>query len=90
MTTVGVNLMEQIASIVSTEVLKIAQRKIPALAAVEPQQHLIDDLRLDSLDIAELVAVLEMALHRDPFASSLSISDCPTVGKLSEAYSSCA
>ena len=77
----------EIRATVSAAVLGIAKRRNPALAAVEPHHHLIEDLQFDSLDIAELVAGLEMALRLDPFSNlTLSLTDCSTVGALCDAY----
>ncbi len=79
--------MTDVRSAVAAAILRIAERKQPELRGVEPNQHLIEDLQLDSLDIAELVATLEMTLNIDPFSSSsLSITDCPTVEALCSAY----
>jgi acyl carrier protein len=48
--------------------------------------RLTADLGLESLDIAELVAVLELELGADPFVESASIADAQTVGELVAIY----
>ena len=44
------------------------------------------DLGFSSLDIAELVALLEMELGVDPFAEGVSIMDVRTISQLYEVY----
>jgi hypothetical protein len=53
---------------------------------VELQHRLAGDLRLASLDLAELVAILELELAVDPFAAGASIADIRTVGDLVGLY----
>lgn len=53
---------------------------------IEPRHRLAADLGLESLDIAELVAVLELELDADPFVESASIADARSVGDLIEIY----
>jgi len=44
------------------------------------------DLGLGSLDLAQLVAILEMKLQVDPFEHMVAITDVRTVGDLCQAY----
>lgn len=55
---------------------------------VELQDHfgIVRDLGFSSLDIAELIALLEMDLGVDPFAEGVSIMDVRTIGQLHEVY----
>jgi len=79
--------MQDVRDAVSAAILEIAKRKNPSLVAVEPHQHLIMDLQLDSLDIADLVSGLELQLGLDPFGSlTHSIMDCATVEAFCNAY----
>lgn len=79
--------MQDVRDTVSAAVLEIAKRKNSSLVIVEPHQHLIIDLQLDSLDIAELVSGLELQLGLDPFGSlTHSIMDCATVEGFCSAY----
>lgn len=52
-------------------------------------RRLITDLGLKSLDLAQLVALLEYSLRVDPFARLVSITDVRTVGDLCLAYEKC-
>ena len=55
---------------------------------VEPQdQHkVVKELGFSSLDVAQLIAVLEMELNVDPFAQGVSLMDVATVADLVRAY----
>jgi acyl carrier protein len=64
--------------------LSVVQRRNGASATVTTDQPL-QTLGLDSLDLAQLVAVLEAELGLDPFASR-SIASIRTVGVLCRAY----
>jgi len=64
--------------------VQIARRRDPSLEAVTLEQPLAS-LGLDSLDLAQLVATLEVELGVDPFATR-SIAGLRTVGDLCDAY----
>lgn len=66
-------------------VLDLAKRHNPALTAVTADQVLTTQLRLESLDLAQLVAVLEDQLGVDPFATA-TMATVRTVGDLCAAY----
>ena len=71
---------------VGEAVLQVAAHRTPAPAEVQREQRLIADLGFDSMDIAELLAILEMKLGYDPFAASAAIADVHTVGDLIAVY----
>lgn len=75
-----------VAQAVLSAVAQIAARKSPPPAEVGPGQALVRDLGFDSLDIAELVATLEVELACDPFAADAVIADARTVGDLCAIY----
>jgi acyl carrier protein len=52
---------------------------------ITPQHVIVDELGLDSLDVAELVARLEDLLGVDPFATT-AITSVRTVADLCAAY----
>jgi len=53
---------------------------------LDEEQLLVDQLGLTSLDLARLVAVLEMELDTDPFSDEVPITSVRTVGDLMNAY----
>jgi acyl carrier protein len=65
-------------------IVSVAQRRNAGLTTVTAEQPL-NTLGLDSLDMAQLVAMLEAELGLDPFAST-AISNVRTVGDLCDAY----
>ncbi|MDV9169320.1 phosphopantetheine-binding protein [Streptomyces sp. W16] len=53
---------------------------------LDEDQLLVDQLGLTSLQLARLVAVLEIELDSDPFSDEVPITAVRTVGDLLEAY----
>ncbi len=49
--------------------------------------NLVHDLGFSSLDLAQLVAILEMELDFDPFSEGASIEELKTVGDVCRIYS---
>jgi acyl carrier protein len=80
--------MDHLERIVQEIVLRVVREKSPETTCVENGQGLTAGLGLDSLDIARLIAVLELKLGVDPFASLVAITDVRTVGDLCAAYRS--
>ncbi len=64
----------------------LAARSGGKVDVIKKDQKLVGDLGLGSLDIAELVAVLEGDVGFDPFARGASIAGVRTVGDLVELY----
>jgi acyl carrier protein len=64
---------------------ELAQRHDPQLVEIRPEQVIVDELGLESLDVAQLVAVLEDRLGVDPFATT-AITSVRTVSDLCAAY----
>ena len=78
--------MENLEQIIQETVLQIAQQKSEDITEVNSEHKLNADLGLTSLDLAQLVAILEMKLDADPFAKLVSITSIRTVGDLWDAY----
>lgn len=72
----------------------LANKARDPAALVEPsaitEAVTFSDLRVSSLDLAELVSNLETAFEVDPFAERVAITSLRTVGDLCDAYLSCA
>ncbi len=79
--------MKELESTVCQIVLQIARRRQVNLERVLPAHNIIKDLGLESLELAELVAILDMETGREPFAKDVSIVSIQTVGDLCHAYS---
>ena len=78
--------MNDLETAVCQTILQIARERNQSLTEVSLQHTLIADLGLSSLDLAELVALLEMKTGKDPFSNDVSISTVKTVGDLCRAY----
>ena len=67
----------------------VVREKSPEIEAVGPDQLLVDDLGLRSLDLARIIAKLEMKLGVDPFAELVPVTSIRTPGDLCAAYAKC-
>ena len=78
--------MDQLERTIHELVLRVVREKFPETAGIENGQGLTSGLGLDSLDIARIIAVIELQLGVDPFASLFAVTDMRTVGDLCTAY----
>ena len=67
-------------------VTKVVRDRSPDAPEVAPHHGLTTELGLESLDLARIVASLELELEADPFSSLVPITDVRTVGDLVSAY----
>jgi acyl carrier protein len=67
----------------------IVRAKSPEIESVRPDQLLVEDLGLRSLDLARIVAKLEIKLGVDPFAELVAVTSIRTAGDLCAAYAKC-
>ena len=63
----------------------ISEKCLPAMPCVGTQT-LVDDLGLESLDIATIIARLELDLGVEPFIEEFSITDIRTIADLIFAF----
>jgi acyl carrier protein len=54
--------------------------------AITDTSEIVRDLGFTSLDVAELIAVLEMELDVDPFSNGVSLMDVRTYGDFCAVY----
>jgi acyl carrier protein len=78
--------MDKIEQKVHEVVRRVSQQRSAALPSVENRHRLTGELGLTSLDIARVIAILEMELGVDPFTRHAAITDMRTLGDLCEAY----
>lgn len=64
----------------------IVRRKNASGVDIKPEDHITEELGFGSLDMAELVATLEMKLGFDPFADGASIASVRTVADIVALY----
>jgi acyl carrier protein len=79
------NLNETILAVVRG----VVKERTPDVSEVRPDQSLVEDLGLRSLDLARIVAKLEAKLDADPFSELVSITSIRTPGDLCAAYAKC-
>lgn len=77
--------VQEIEAVVREEVMQIVQEVSAEIEFVDDASNLLE-LGLRSLDLARLVASLEMRTGLDPFAAHVSITSVRTLGDLSRAY----
>jgi acyl carrier protein len=73
-------------AVIEAAVLSIVNEVAEPRENLSPEDLLVDHLGLRSLDLARIVAVLEVELGLDPFSELVPITDVRTVGDLSGAY----
>ncbi len=78
--------MSETSEAVHEAVLEVVQMVRPETESIDDSQRLREDLSLSSLDLAQLVAMLEMAIGVDPFAKHTSLTSVATVGDLCRVY----
>jgi acyl carrier protein len=66
-------------------VLSVARQRNPGTTGIRPEQSLSADLGFESLDLAQVVAELEVRLGLDPFARHAA-SRVRTAGDLAALY----
>lgn len=71
---------------VEAALLEIVNEVAGPVEHLDEDQLLVDQLGLESLHLARLVAVLEMELDLDPFSDEVPITSVRTVGDLLQAY----
>ena len=67
----------------------VVREKSAGSSPSSADQTLVDDLGLRSLDLARIIAKLELKLGVDPFAEMVAVTSIRTVGDLCAAYASC-
>jgi acyl carrier protein len=81
-------MQSDITSTVISVVAEVVRRHRPDQGELHDGQALVDDLGIDSMDLAVIVATLELRTRCDPFAERVSIARVRTVGDLCRAYQS--
>lgn len=68
---------------------KVAREKKLDPGGVHAGQGLVSDIGFKSIDLARIVAILEIRLNADPFSKLVPITSIQTVGDLVKAYQLC-
>ena len=81
--------MEHVEQIVCDVIAKVAEEKKLDLEKVLKTQKLVGDIGFKSIDLARIIAILEIKLDVDPFSKLVPITSIQTVGDLCNAYQLC-
>jgi acyl carrier protein len=81
--------MEKIRETIENAIKSIQEQQSYRKVELRDDLRLTKDLGFSSLDIAQLIALLELELEVDPFSQGFSISDIGTIGSLSNVYMQC-
>ncbi len=78
--------MNNIKATINEVLREIQNQNDYELVTLSEEKVIVEDLGFTSLDVAQLVASLEMELDLDPFAEDMSILDIHTIGGLYVVY----
>jgi acyl carrier protein len=81
--------MQDLKQIIYATIQSVMEDLDFAVTAIHDHDALVDDLGLKSLDLARIVAILELKIEVDPFAELVSVTSIRTVGDLCAAYAQC-
>lgn len=79
--------MSEVKGTILSVIREIQERNNYPLKEISDDTMIVKNLGFTSLDVAELVAVLEMELGVDPFSQGVSIMNIHTAGELFSVYS---
>ncbi len=79
---------QQITNIIFEEISNILEGRDGEAIPIENEHRLNENLGFSSLDLAQLVSVLDMEMEADPFDSLVSVTSIRTVEDLCNAYES--
>ncbi len=79
--------MTKIDELIASVVHSIQEQHGLAPGELTPQTSLIQDLGFSSLDIAQMVAMMESQTGIDPFAAGATLDQISTVESLTKLYS---
>ena len=81
--------MDQLKQQIYATVQSVVSEEGIDVSEIHDHDALGDDLGLKSIDIARIIAMLELQLAVDPFAELVPITSVRTVGDLWAAYAKC-
>jgi acyl carrier protein len=81
--------VQDLSQVVHAVIRLVAEEESIPLKTLRNELKLVDDIGLKSLDLARVVAKLELTLGVDPFAELVPITSIRTVGDLCAAYARC-
>lgn len=80
--------MKDVYEILKKSIAAIQDQQNYAKVDIQSESNLANDLGFASLDIAQLVAMMEGELEMDPFANGATLDQVSTVNDMVKLYSS--
>lgn len=77
---------ESVESMVLDTIRNVGWQRGMDVPDLRPRLRLVDELGFKSLDVARMIAMLELRLGLDPFSRLISVTNVRTVGDLCNAY----
>ncbi len=81
--------MDEVKEVILAVLRGVVREKSLEIEAIAADQSLVEDLGLTSLDLARIIAKLELKLGVDPFSSLVPVTSIRTAGDLCGAYAKC-
>jgi acyl carrier protein len=81
--------MQHIEQIVHAVLQQVGREKSLTVDELKNDAKLVDEIGFRSIDLARILAILELKLGIDPFASLVPITSVRTVADLCAAYAQC-
>ncbi len=81
--------LETVEQVVNEVIVKVAREKKLELDRVHSSQKLVGDIGFKSIDLARIIAIMEIKLSVDPFSKLVPFTSIQTVGDLCDAYQLC-
>jgi hypothetical protein len=78
--------MSEVRAKVFEVVLEVVRENHPEIIVLRPGDRIVQDLGLRSLDLARIVAKLEVDLGRDPFVQHVALTSIRVLADLCDAY----
>lgn len=81
--------MSEVKSVIHEVLLEVAEEEELGLSEIHGDEKLVEDLGLQSLTMARILAILEGRLGVDPFSQHVAVTSVRTVNDLCNAYEQC-
>lgn len=80
---------QRVNEVVYAALQRVAQERAIPTERIKAHHTLVEDIGFRSLDLARLIAIIELELDADPFASLVPVTSVRTVADLCAAYAKC-
>ncbi len=78
--------MDEVVNTIKNAIREIQEEQDYRIVELNENMDILNTLGFRSLDIAQLIAMLELELGVDPFSNGVSLAQLTTLGNLYEIY----